>query len=107
MSLCFGSCLDVSHEVDLLYECPGSVDKVTVNGGYRFTLYVLMTDGGLAGGVTFDKAATLKSSETLVVLGLVSLLKSTILLECVSADGSVAPCVYMSCFIYTMYCTYL
>lgn len=46
MSLCFGSRLDASHELDLLYECPGSVDEVTVKGGYRFTLYLLMTDAG-------------------------------------------------------------
>lgn len=47
--------LTLSHEVDLLYECLGSVDKVTVNDGYRFALYLLMPDVGSVWGATFDK----------------------------------------------------
>lgn len=55
MSLCFGSCLNMSRGVDLLYECPGSVDKVTVNDGYWFTLYLVMLDMGSVWGMACDK----------------------------------------------------
>lgn len=72
-SLCFGSCPDVSHEVDLLYECRGSAAKVTANGSYRFTLYLLLPDVGSVLGVSFNK----KWWETLVGFGFLSPPRST------------------------------